>query len=56
MNIKGVFSSLEGAETPDRVILVDDVVTSGATIREAARVLRKAGMKVSGAISIAHSP
>ena len=55
INIKGVFDIVEDSDRPAKVILVDDVVTSGATIREAARVLRKAGIVVGGAISIAHA-
>ncbi|MDO8500183.1 MAG: phosphoribosyltransferase family protein [bacterium] len=45
-NIAGVFK----VETPDAVkgkivILIDDVLTSGATLEEAARVLKSAGAK-----------
>lgn len=36
------------------VFLVDDVVTSGATLREAARVLKKAGCKKVWGLTLAH--
>jgi ComF family protein len=53
-NIKGAFAAT--AETPDsdRIILVDDVVTGGHTVREARSELVKAGFDVPAVISIAH--
>lgn len=38
---------------PGRVIVVDDVVTSGATLAEAVRVLRRAGIHPDGAATVA---
>jgi orotate phosphoribosyltransferase len=37
-------------------VIVDDVVTSGATIGEAARAIRAAGGQVDGAVALAFTP
>lgn len=42
-NIKGVFKIKENAEIPKKIILIDDVVTTGATVEEATKILKKAG-------------
>lgn len=42
-NVLGAFSVLPGASVPPTVLLVDDVVTTGSTMDEAARVVRAAG-------------
>lgn len=39
-----------------RVVLIDDVITSGATVRDAARALRAAGAEVVGAAAVAATP
>jgi ComF family protein len=53
-NVRGVFQSLAVEDKVDRILIVDDVVTSGATVGELARVLREAGHGVVGVLAIAH--
>lgn len=55
-NIQAVFALSAGLDPNlcHRVILVDDVVTSGQTLFEARRTLRAGGFDVVGAIAIAH--
>ncbi len=56
-NIKNVFEAViddEDCEDGLKLILVDDVVTSGATVREAAKCLKSAGHEVVAIISISH--
>ena len=53
-NMHDAFSIKKGATLPKVVFLVDDVVTSGATLLEAARVLKKAGVKEVYGIALAH--
>jgi ComF family protein len=54
-NVAGVFK-VAGAECIKNktVILVDDVKTTGATLEEAARMLKEAGVKRIWAITVAH--
>jgi ComF family protein len=42
-NLKGAFESLGGL--PSHVAIIDDVVTTGATVQEFAKTLRKAGVE-----------
>lgn len=46
---------LSAKKLPKHVILVDDVVTTGATLSEASKVLKKAGVKRVDAIVFAYS-
>lgn len=52
-NIRGVFRC-DMAGDGRRVLLVDDVVTSGSTVDEARQTLRDSGFDIAGAIAIAY--
>ncbi|MEW6412303.1 MAG: ComF family protein [Candidatus Zixiibacteriota bacterium] len=54
-NIRGVFEVAEEFDIDGGVILVDDVVTSGSTVREAAGILRTKGYRVVAVLAIAHA-
>lgn len=54
-NLRGAFR-VRRVVAGHRILLVDDVVTSGATLREAARALRDAGAEVVGAAVVASTP
>lgn len=55
INVKGAFESRGGAFYKKRVLLVDDVFTTGATVSECAGVLKKAGVKRIGVFTLARS-
>ncbi len=55
INMKGAFAVAKKEIVENKtVILIDDVKTTGATLEEAARVLKEAGVKEVWAITIAH--
>lgn len=43
-NVRGAFALHADARLPDHVAIVDDVMTTGSTLAECARVLRRAGV------------
>ena len=50
-NVRGAFALQQGLDVQGkRVLLIDDVLTTGATASEAASVLRKAGARVNVAV------
>ena len=51
-NLRGAFRAV-GASAGTAVILVDDVVTTGSSLTEAARALRYGGYRVLGAATVA---
>ena len=50
-NMQGAFALKRGAYPRGDLILIDDVVTTGATLHEAARALRGAGFNVIAAVT-----
>lgn len=54
-NLRDAFA-VAAADLPDHVALFDDVMTTGATLREAARVLRRAGVRRVDAWALARAP
>jgi len=53
-NVKDAFR-FTGREVPESVILVDDVVTTGATVSECARILKAQGVKTVRVLSFSHA-
>ena len=54
VNVAGVYSMHSGADVEGKtVLLVDDIVTTGATVSECARILRRAGAKCVFAVTLA---
>ena len=55
-NLRGAFAAVRGAAMPAHVALVDDVMTTGATLRAAAQALHDAGVRRVDAWVCAHVP
>jgi len=52
----GRFALRPGVALPPRVLLLDDVLTTGATLHDAAATLAAAGCRVDGAVVVARTP
>ena len=45
IQVKGSYQTIKPSINIDQVVLIDDIITTGATLSEATRVLKKAGVK-----------
>lgn len=54
-NMKNAFRVIDKTPLPKAVLLIDDVITTGATMNECARTLKDAGVEWVGALSFALS-
>jgi ComF family protein len=52
-NVRGAFAWRDDVTVPDVVLLIDDVLTTGSTLRECARALRAAGVREVHALALA---
>ena len=52
-NMTNVFQIVNNKKIPKKIILVDDVITSGATMTGALKTLKKSGVNLSWALTLA---
>lgn len=52
-NVRNAFQVKRGSSLPERVVLVDDVMTTGATLDACAKALKKAGVQEVNALTLA---
>jgi ComF family protein len=52
-NVRNAFALRRSRSLPESVLLIDDVITTGATVDECARTLKVAGVKWVGALAFA---
>jgi ComF family protein len=55
-NVRRAFATRAGVAWPEHVALLDDVMTTGATLAECARTLRRAGVKRIDVWALARAP
>jgi ComF family protein len=55
-NVRGSFAVREGIAWPPHVALLDDVMTTGATLAECARLLKRAGVQQVDVWALARAP
>jgi len=55
MNLKNAFE-VRGNVTDLRLLLVDDVITTGATVKECSKMLLKAGAQEVTVLALARAP
>lgn len=55
-NVRGAFQVTRDTPLPEHVALIDDVSTTGTTLTECARVLRRAGVRRIDAWTLARAP
>ncbi len=55
-NLRGAFALQPGTNLPAHVAIIDDVMTTGTTLRECARVLRRAGVARVDVWALARAP
>lgn len=55
-NVRGAFAVPDGVVLPEHVVVLDDVFTTGATLGECARVLKRAGVARVDVWALARAP